>query len=92
MPTENRSISTKMVSSMEIALAEFLRGKMTRLRNSYTRAFEAGWQARGAEQPADQHQGEPEGYAPTAKSGRLCTTGPPRARTFSLAMTSPKRN
>lgn len=64
MPTENRSSSTKMVSRMEIALAEFLRGKMTRLRNSYTRAFEAGRQARGAEQPADQHQGEPEGYPP----------------------------
>ncbi len=38
----------QMVSNMEIALADFLRGKMQRLRASYTLAFEAGWNARGA--------------------------------------------
>ncbi|MFV2946451.1 hypothetical protein [Pseudomonas japonica] len=34
-----------IVCRQEIALAEFLRGKMQRLRNSYTLAFEAGWNA-----------------------------------------------
>lgn len=43
------------LSLLEIALAEFLRGKMQRLRASYTLAFEAGWVAHKA---ATQHQGE----------------------------------
>lgn len=38
----------QMVSRMEAALAEFLRGKMQRLRNIHTLAFEAGWNARDA--------------------------------------------
>lgn len=44
------------LSLMEIALADFLRGKMQRLRASYTLAFEAGWVAH---QAATRHQGQP---------------------------------
>ncbi|MFO3723975.1 hypothetical protein [Pseudomonas sp. HLMP] len=49
----------QIVSCMEVALADFLRGKMQRLRNSYTLAFEAGWKAREAANPVEQHQGKP---------------------------------
>ena len=45
----------QMVSPMEAGLAEFLRGKMRRLRATYTLAFEAGWDAHAA---ATQHQVE----------------------------------
>ncbi|NWD04069.1 hypothetical protein [Pseudomonas gingeri] len=36
----------KLISPLDTALAEFLRGKMRRLHASYTLAFEAGWNAR----------------------------------------------
>lgn len=49
-------MNTNIVSPMEAGLAEFLRGKMRRLRASYTLAFEAGWIAHAS---AAQPQGEP---------------------------------
>lgn len=48
-------MNTTIVSPMEAGLAEFLRGKMRRLRASYTLAFEAGWVAHAS---AAQPQGE----------------------------------
>lgn len=38
----------KVISPLDTALADFLRGKMRRLLASYTLAFEAGWNARGS--------------------------------------------
>lgn len=61
----------KMVDDMEIALAEFLRGKMRRLHNSYTLAFEAGWKAKNAANPAEQHQGVNALREDIARSNRI---------------------